>query len=48
MSDLLAVNSKRFTHHEIVPGKVATGLVGQAPALWDILKRFPTYKAGRS
>jgi hypothetical protein len=48
MSDLLAANSNRFTHHEIVPGKVATGLVGQAPGLREILARFSTYKAGRS
>jgi hypothetical protein len=48
MSDLLAVNSKRVTHHEIVPGKVATGLVRQAQALREILARLPTYKAGGS
>ena len=48
MSDLLTVDSKRFTHHEIEPGEVAPGLVRQAPALREIFARLPTYKAGRS
>ena len=42
MSNLLPFNPERLSSHEIVPEELVPGLVGQAPALREILARLPT------